>query len=225
MLDKLYCDSKETVFRLWVHECLRVFHDRLINFEDRILLKKLVSDQLEQQLQTDMKKCTNEEEEDTIFVDFMEVNQGKNVYVEVAYKDRAEMKKICEEKLVEYNEKASSPMPIVLFQEAIQYLCKIHRIIKLGKGHGMLVGEGGSGRHSLSRLAAYIADYNLWQIEISKSYGMKQFRDEVKGWAEKAGFNNKPGVFLFSDNQIVNEGFIEDINNILSVGEVPNLFS
>lgn len=44
MLDKLYCDSKETVFRLWVHECLRVFHDRLINFEDRILLKKLVSD-------------------------------------------------------------------------------------------------------------------------------------------------------------------------------------
>lgn len=44
MLDKLYCDSKETVFRLWVHECLRVFHDRLINFEDRILLKKLVGD-------------------------------------------------------------------------------------------------------------------------------------------------------------------------------------
>jgi hypothetical protein len=62
-----------------------------------------------------MKKCTNEEEEDTIFVDFMEINQGKNVYVEVAYKDRHEMKKICEEKLVEYNEKSSSPMPIVLF--------------------------------------------------------------------------------------------------------------
>lgn len=44
MLDKLYCDSKDTVFRLWVHESLRVFHDRLINFEDRILIKKLVSD-------------------------------------------------------------------------------------------------------------------------------------------------------------------------------------
>lgn len=48
-------------------------------------------------------------------------------------------------------------MPIVLFNEAISYVCKIHRIIKLGKGHGMLVGEGGSGRHSLTRLAAYIA--------------------------------------------------------------------
>lgn len=64
-------------------------------------------------------------------------------------------------------------MPIVLFEEAISYVCKIHRIIKLGKGHGMLVGEGGSGRHSLSKLAAFIANYMLWEIEISKSYGMK----------------------------------------------------
>lgn len=38
-------------------------------------------------------------------------------------------------------------------------------------------------------------------------------------------FENQSGVFLFSDNQIINEGFIEDINNILTVGEVPNLFS
>ena len=44
MLDRFYCDSKDTVFRLWVHECLRVFHDRLINFEDRTQLKKIVGD-------------------------------------------------------------------------------------------------------------------------------------------------------------------------------------
>lgn len=53
-------------------------------------------------------------------------------------------------------------MNIVLFEEAISHVCKIHRIIKLGKGHGMLVGEGGSGRHSLTALAAHIADYRLW---------------------------------------------------------------
>lgn len=31
-------------------------------------------------------------------------------------------------------------------------------------------------------------------------------------------------MFLFTDNQIVNEGFVEDINNILNTGEVPGLF-
>ena len=39
-----------------------------------------------------------------------------------------------------------------------------------------------------------------------------------------AGAKNLPTVFLFSDTQIVAELFLEDINNILNSGEVPNLF-
>lgn len=39
-----------------------------------------------------------------------------------------------------------------------------------------------------------------------------------------AGVDNKPTVFLFNDTQIVDESFLEDINNILSSGEVPNLY-
>ena len=172
-----------------------------------------------------MRKCTNDEEEDTIFIDFLEENSGRCIYNEVAYKDRKDMKAFVEDQLVQYNAKQRTPMPIVLFQEAISYVCKINRIIKLGKGHGMLVGEGGSGRHSLSKLAAFVAKYEVWEIEISKNYGMKQFKENVKGWCETAGLKNRSGMFLFSDNQIVNEGFIENINNILTVGEVPNLFS
>lgn len=39
-----------------------------------------------------------------------------------------------------------------------------------------------------------------------------------------AGVENKPTVFLFNDTQVVEESFLEDINNILSSGEVPNLY-
>ena len=40
----------------------------------------------------------------------------------------------------------------------------------------------------------------------------------------QAGVENKPTVFLFNDTQVVEESFLEDINNILSSGEVPNLY-
>lgn len=39
-----------------------------------------------------------------------------------------------------------------------------------------------------------------------------------------AGGQNKPTTFLFDETQIKYETFLEDVNNILTSGEVPNLF-
>lgn len=47
---------------------------------------------------------------------------------------------------------------------------------------------------------------------------------DLKQLYRLTGVDNKPTVFLFSDTQIVDESFLEDINNILSSGEVPNLY-
>ena len=55
-------------------------------------------------------------------------------------KQRAELSKLLEDRLGEFNEKYKSAMNITLFEEAISYVCKINRIIKFSKGHGMLVG-------------------------------------------------------------------------------------
>lgn len=40
----------------------------------------------------------------------------------------------------------------------------------------------------------------------------------------QTGVENKPTVFIFTDTQVLQEAFLEDINNILSSGEVPNLY-
>ncbi len=64
----------------------------------------------------------------------------------------------------------------------------------------MLVGEGGSGRHSLTKLATHIAGYKLWKIEIHKTYGMKDFREDIKRWCEEAGYKDRSVNFHLNFN-------------------------
>lgn len=61
--------------------------------------------------------------------------------------------------------------------------------------------------------------------DIRQSYSSAcVFLSDLKKLYFQAGVENKPTVFLFNDIQVVEEGFLEDINNILSSGEVPNLY-
>ena len=86
------------------------------------------------------------------------------------------------------------------------------------------MGVGGSGRQSLARLAAYIEDFEVFQIEISKNYRLPEWRDDLRIVLRKAGEEDKSVLFLFTDTQIKEESFVEDINSVLNTGEVPNLF-
>ena len=63
-----------------------------------------------------------------------------------------------------------------------------------------------------------------FQVEVIKGYGMQNWREDVKTVLMQAGVENKPTSFVFVDTQIINEQMLEDINNILNGGDVPNLY-
>lgn len=129
------------------------------------------------------------------------------------------------EKLEEYNLMPThSAMNLVLFEDAISHVCELHRIITQPRGNCVFVGVGGSGRQSLTKLATHIANLNMFQISVAKGYNKTAFYEDLKKLYIQTGQEEKQTVFLFSDTQLVEKSFLEDINNILSSGEIPNLF-
>lgn len=87
------------------------------------------------------------------------------------------------------------------------------------------MGVGGSGRQSLSKMATFISNFKLFQIEVIKNYNIKAWREDVKKLLMLAGVENKAVSFLFVDTQIISEQMLEDINNILNSGDVTGIYN
>ena len=132
--------------------------------------------------------------------------------------------KVVDEYLEDYNSVSNAPMKLVMFLDAIEHVSRVTRVIRQPLGNALLLGVGGSGRQSLTRLATFMEEYEVAQIEIAKGYGNNEWREDLKKVLKKAGLDGRNTVFVFTDTQIVQESFLEDINNILNSGEVPNLF-
>ena len=53
---------------------------------------------------------------------------------------------------------------------------------------------------------------------------MAEWREDLKLLMGQAGTKGQPTSFVLTDNHIKMESFLEDVNNILNTGEVPNIF-
>lgn len=87
--------------------------------------------------------------------------QNKN-YEEV--RDLNVLRTTVEYYVTEYNQINKNQLDLVLFRYALEHLSRISRIISQPRGHALLVGLEGTGRQSLTRLAAYISQYELFQV-------------------------------------------------------------
>ncbi|XP_017795795.1 PREDICTED: dynein heavy chain 7, axonemal-like [Habropoda laboriosa] len=222
--------------KLWVHEMLRVFGDRLIDQEDicwlveeiRVTLKNRMNvsmDQLLENLLPSQKEgsVTERELRKLVYCDFGDTKQDVRLYQEVL--DLEQLREIVEIYLAEYNSMTKKPMNLVLFRFAIEHLSRISRIVKQPRSHALLVGVGGTGRQSLTRLASHISDYDVFQVEVTQQYGVHQWHEDIKRILKRVTATDLHSTFLFTDSQIKEESFLEDMSNMLNSGEIPNIFT
>lgn len=67
----------------------------------------------------------------------------------------------------------------LIFKLKQNLVTRIVRVIRQPRGNMLLIGIGGSGRQSLSKLASFICLYSTFQIEISKNYKRAEFREGI----------------------------------------------
>ena len=157
------------------------------------------------------------------FGDFASGDTSAKNYDEIT--DEVALKNTMENYLEEYNQMTTAPMGLVMFRFAIEHISRVSRVIAQPGGHALLIGVGGSGRSSAAKLATFIQDYDCFQLEMTRTYSLSDWKDDMKKLLMKAGCEGKPTMFLFGDSQVKDEAFLEDISAILSSGDVPNLFA
>ena len=217
---------------LWKHECDRVVRDKLTNDDDKAgyesLISSIGSDVFGDSLY--LAACNKRK----YMVSFLrdDVYDDEGVLSEEApkiYEDGGSLDMIRERAyhyLRKYNEEyPSRKMELILFDDALKHLLSILRLIETPRGSGLLVGVGGCGKQSLTRLAAYICRARCFQITLTKQYNVNALMDDIRLLYQSAGHKREPTVFLFTESEIKDEVFLETINSILSTGEVPGLFA
>uniref|UniRef100_A0A4X1TPM1 AAA+ ATPase domain-containing protein n=1 Tax=Sus scrofa TaxID=9823 RepID=A0A4X1TPM1_PIG len=216
--------TSEELLRLWKHECKRVIADRFTASDDVTWFDKALVSLVEEEFGEE-KKLLVDCGSDIYFVDFL--RDAPEATGETSEEADADLPKIYEpvesfDHLKErlnmflqlYNESIrGAGMDLVFFTDAMLHLVKISRVIRTPRGNALLVGVGGSGKQSLTRLASFIILQHINLME------------DLKILYRTAGQQGRGLTFIFTDNEIKDESFLEYMNNVLSSGEVSNLFA
>ena len=233
-VDSDVCNSTEVLLSLWKHECTRVIADRFTTPEDTEWFLRALHKAAEEELPADQLAQIPEE---PYFVDFLreapEITgdepedadfDAPKIYERIPPYDELEEKLLSY--MQQYNETVrGTGMDLVFFKDAMMHLVRISRIIRTPRGNALLVGVGGSGKQSLTRMASFVAGYTSFQITLTRSYNTNNLMDDLKVLYRTCGVKGKGVSFIFTDNEIKDENFLEYMNNVLSSGEVSNLFA
>ncbi|XP_076166258.1 dynein axonemal heavy chain 7 [Ptiloglossa arizonensis] len=235
LLHKESIETKVTFIRLWAHEIWRVFGDRILDNCDKdwlfLQVKEIVKCHFKDSFETafdylpkfEKNQITKDSFNDLMFSNFIDTEKDTNKkYEEINSVEKLTCKILFY--LNEYNSNFKNQIDMVITQYVLECLIKISRILTIPGGNLLMISSVGSGRRSITNLAAYMQQQELFEPSVLSSNDFNIWRKDLKTVLQKCGGLRKSLTFFLKDKQITDD-FLCDISSLLAIGEIPDLFS
>ena len=205
--------TKEELVRIWAHEGIRLFADRLTEPSDC----QWCHDKIDEIAQKWFAG-----------VDFEVALKPPLLYTswlskETRKVERDELKEFLSARLrVFYEEELD--VPLVVFDEVLEHVLRIDRVLRQPMGHLLLAGDSGAGKTVLSRFVSWMNGLNIFQIKAHSRYAAEDFFEDLRTVMKRVGCDGERITFIFDESNVLSSGFLEAMNALLASGEVPGLF-
>ncbi|XP_045114160.1 dynein heavy chain, cytoplasmic-like isoform X3 [Portunus trituberculatus] len=203
----------EGLVRLWAHEALRLFHDRLVTDEER----KWTNDNVDA---IALKHFPNTDRDRALHRPILYSNWLSKDYLPV---DQEELREYVKARLKVFYEEELD-VPLVLFNEVLDHVLRIDRIFRQPQGHLLLIGASGAGKTTLSRFVAWMNGLSIFQIKVHNKYTSEDFDEDLRAVLRRSGCKDEKICFILDESNVLDSSFLERMNTLLANGEVPGLF-
>ena len=205
--------SVEGLVRIWAHEALRLFQDRLVAEDERKWTEDAVR-------RVAVEHFPNMNEGAALRGPILFSNWLSKNYVPVEREQlrefvKARLKTFCEEEV---------DTPIILFNDVLEHVLRIDRVFRQPQGHLILIGVSGSGKTTLSRFVAWMNGLKVFQIKVHGKYSASDFDDDLRDVLRRSGCKGEKICFIMDESNVLDSGFLERMNTLLANAEVPGLF-
>ncbi|KAK4240895.1 dynein heavy chain, N-terminal region 1-domain-containing protein [Achaetomium macrosporum] len=205
--------SVEGLIRIWAHEALRLFQDRLVAEEER----KWTDDAVRR---IAMEYFPTIDEQKALGGPILFSNWLSKHYMPVDREQlrdfvKARLKTFCEEEV---------DVPLILFNDVLEHVLRIDRVFRQPQGHLILIGVSGSGKTTLSRFVAWMNGLKVFQIKVHGKYSAEDFDEDLREVLRRCGCKGEKICFIMDESNVLDSGFLERMNTLLANAEVPGLF-
>lgn len=203
----------EGLVRVWAHEALRLFNDRLVHVEERNWTESKIDEVAMKYFPGIDKKAALQRP--ILYSTWMSKN-----YVPV---EREALREYVRARLrVFYEEELDCQL--VLFNDVLEHVLRIDRIFRQPQGHLLLIGASGAGKTTLSRFVAWMNGLKTFQIKVHRNYTGEDFDNDLRDVLRRAGCKGQKIAFIMDESNVLDSSFLERMNTLLANGEVPGLF-